>query len=42
MLNLEWTVTTPEKPLGVIAESFLKSSVQDAMVAKKTQHDQEG
>lgn len=46
MLSLEWAVTTLEKALGVIAESFLKSSVQGAMAAKKTQynamHDQEG
>lgn len=46
MLSLEWAVTTLEKALGVIAESFLKSSVQSAMAAKKPQynamHDQEG
>ncbi|XP_009577009.1 PREDICTED: EF-hand calcium-binding domain-containing protein 4B [Fulmarus glacialis] len=38
MLSLEWAVTTLEKALGVIAESFLKSSVQGAMAAKKPQY----
>ncbi|NXW37302.1 EFC4B protein, partial [Phaetusa simplex] len=31
MLGMEWAVTTLEEVLGVIAESFMKSSVQDPL-----------
>lgn len=35
MLRLEWAVTALEKALGVVAESFLKSSVRGAREENK-------